>query len=495
MKDLYLEHKGKPRETKLEDFLQHCLSSLASQGFQVDRERLLAALAILDARRQHPRTAISPWQMANGTIMQPTMEVEGFWTQVSELFQQSESLRKIAMGEVKPQSKIEKEQVHNALETIKEFVELEPDEHQSKASKLLGKNFEELAGGGLTLREGAILSVQDALEAAGIGVQQYSAAGKFSSSTFLRLGDILNAVESQHGEIYTQVVETSGKSFGRCMQARMTSKYYPAKKRAELDPQAVLSDTHWTNTCVKALSDEDRESLIKLAVKRSSTKEAVNSDYIKQMASGLRKIPADMRAEVIEAMDSKMETAKEGLNLLRHNIQILGGETGARRRYLYIKYPWEHTDHDAQESMSEDPWQKLSNDFSKELAMQADLVIYLPTLKVMEGPDTFTEIPFQYVSPEVIEADPKHPLDIEVYAEYRIVEDGKSEKFRNGHTDALEEVWITKTFHAVGTKNGKADVIQLESNSKADAVAELCVLFKLTADGRDKLGRLYVFKD
>lgn len=471
MKDLYLEHKGKPRETKLEDFLRHCLSSLASQGFQVDRERLLAALAILDARRQHPRTAISPWQMANGTIIQPTMEVEGFWTQVSELFQQSESLRKIAMGEVKPQSKIEKEQVHNALERLKEFVELEPDEHQTKANKLLGKNFEELAGGGLALREGAILSVQDALEAAGIGVQQYSAAGKFSSSTFLRLGDILNAVESQHGEIYTQVVEASGKSFGRCMQARMTSKYYPAKMRAELDPQAVLSDTHWTNTCVKALSDEDRESLIKLAVKRSSTKEAVNSDYIKQMASGLQKIPADMRAEVIEAMDSKMETAKEGLNLLRHNIQILGGETGARRRYLYIKYPIE-----ADYENTSLGWQKLSNDFSKELAMQADLVIYLPSLKVMEGPDTFTEIPFQYVSPEVIEADPKHPLDIEVYAEYRIVEDAEA-------------------FHAVGTKNGKADVFQIEgAQSVEDALEKLKAQLKLT-DGRDKLGRLYNFRD
>lgn len=485
MKDLYLEHKGKPRETKLEDFLSHCLSSLASQGFQVDRERLLAALAILDARRQHPRTAISPWQMANGTIMQPTMEVEGFWTQVSELFQQSENLRKIAMGEVKPQSKIEKEQVHNALETIKEFVELEPDEHQSKANKLLGKNFEELAGGGLTLREGAILSVQDALEAAGIGVQQYSAAGKFSSSTFLRLGDILNAVESQHGEIYTQVVETSGKSFGRCMQARMTSKYYPAKMRAELDPQAVLSDTHWTNTCVKALSDEDRESLIKLAVKRSSTKEAVNSDYIKQMASGLRKIPADMRGEVIEAMDSKMETAKEGLNLLRHNIQILGGETGARRRYLYIGYgKYENIGYTDELGavQSEAPWQKLSNDFSKELAMQADLVIYLPTLKVMEGPDTFTEIPFQYVSPEVIEADPKHPLDIEVYAEYRIVDEWEASN---------EDGATVVTYHAVGTKNGKADVFQIEgAESVEDALEKLKAQLKLT-DGRDKLGRLY----
>jgi hypothetical protein len=484
MKDLYLEHKAKPRPAKTEEFISHCISCLASQGLQVDRERVLAALAILDARRQHPRTAMSPWQMANGTIMQPTLEQEQVWNSISDLFAESEKQRKIAMGEIKPQSEQEKEQVHQALETIKEFVDLEPDEHQTKANKLLRKNFDELAGGGLSLREGVTLTVQDALEAAGIGVQQYSAAGKFSSSTFLRLGDILNAVESQHGEIYTQVVETSGKSFGRCMQARMTSKYYPARKRAELDPQAVLSDTHWTNTCVKTLSDEDRESLIKLAVKRSSTKEAVNCDYIKQMASGLQKIPADMRAEVLEDMDSKMETAKEGLNLLRHNIQILGGETGARRRYLYICYPQE-AEGTARELKSYPGWQKLTNDYSLNLAMEADLVIYLPSLKVMEGPDTFTEILFQYVSPEVIEADPKHPLDIEVYADYRIVEDGQNHPDHAG--------WMP-TFHAVGTKNGKADVFQIVgAQTPKDALEMLRKLLKLT-DGRDKLGRLYQIK-
>lgn len=470
MKDLYLYRNG-PKPVKLDVFIADCLSKLASQGFQVDRERVLSALAILDARRQHPRTPISPWQMANGTIMQPSLEQEGVWNAVSELFQQSENLRKIAMGEVKPQTEQEREQVQQALETIKEFVDLEPDEHQSKANKLLGKNFEELPGGGLTLREGVTLTVQDAIEAAGIGVQQYSAAGKFSSSTFLRLGDILNAVESQHGEIYTQVVETSGKSFGRCMQARMTSKYYPAKKRAELDPQAVLSDTHWSNTCAKALREEDRDALIKMAVKRSSTKEAVSCDRLKQMATLMARIPEEDRAEVLEATDSKMETVHEGLNLIRRYVELLGGETGARRRYLYIFFE-ETCDPDFPSDIVYKPGAKLTNDFSKELAMEADLVIYLPTLKVMEGPDTFAEIPFQYVSPEVIELDPKHPLEIEVYAEYRIVDDGDC-------------------FHAVGTKNGKADVFQIVgAQNPQDALEMLQKLLKLT-DGRDKLGRLY----
>jgi hypothetical protein len=472
MKDLYIETNGKPSPAKLEDFIQYILTHLKGCKIEADRERVLSALAILDARRQHPRTPISPWQMANGTIMQPTLEMEGFWTQVSEVWQRSLDLHKIAEGKMKPKSPEEDEQALHALETIHEFAELEPDEHQTEASKLLSKHFEEI-GGGLILREGTNLSLQDALEAVGVGLQQHSSATKAGSLTNLRLGDIINAVEDRHGDVYTQVVETSGKTYKYISQLKMTSKYFPPKKRLELDPQSVLTYSHYMGCCVKALTDSDREGLIKFAVKRSSTKESVGPDPLKQLASSLAKIKEAERPEVLQVMDEQMESTKEALNLARHMVQLSGGETGARRRYLYVKYPnmgWDNIDEEIFEG--EPGWQKLTNDFCKVLAFQADLVIYLPTLKVMEGPDTFSEIPFQYVSPEVIELDPKHPLDIEVYADYRIVED-------------------TGGFHAVGTKNGKADVFQIEgAESMKDALEKLQKELRLT-DGRDKLGRLF----
>jgi len=476
VKDLYIRKGDHCREVKLPEYIAHTLSILTAKGIKADEVRVTSCLSFLDAKRQHPRTPLSPWQMQDGTIMQPTVEAETFWNAVSEIWNESQLCWKEAQGLIKPKSEAEKEQIQEALQTIEHLQELEVDEHQTQGNKLLTKNFEEVAGGGLVLREGASLSLQEALEAVGVGIQQQASATKYGSSANLRLGDIINAVEDKHGDAYTQVIETSGKTFKYITQIKMTSRYFPPKKRAELDPQFVLTYSHYMGCCQKALTDDERASLIRFAVKRSSTKESVGPDPLKQLASSLAKIPEDQRKEALEAMDGQIESTKEALNLARHMVQLSGGETGARRRFLYIKYPEDYY------APPTPGWQKLSNDFSKELAMQADLIIRLtPTIQIMEGPDTFTDIPFQYVSPEVIEGDPKHPLDIEVYADYRIVEEIKEPQ--PGHQ--------LITYDAVGTKNGKADIFQIEVAESIEHALELLQKkFQLT-DGRDKLGRLY----
>lgn len=467
MKDLYIRHKGTPKPCRFEDFIAHVLANLGD--IQADRERVISCLSFLDARRQHPRIPMSPWSMPDGSIMQPSVECESFWNAVSKIWDESIQCHKEAMGLTKPQSEHQKEQVSQALEAIKEFQDLEVDELQTEADKLLSRNFEILAGGGLALREGASLTLQEGLEAVGLGVRRRDAAGRLTSATNLGLGDIVNAVEDKHGDVYTQVVETSGKTLKYIQQLKMTSRYFPPRKRAELDPEAVLTYSHYAGCCVKALTDSDRSKLIEIAVKRSSTKEAVGSDTIKQMAAELAKIPEAERADVLDLADAKMESTKEALNLIRHTVQVGGGDTNARKRFLYIGYPgyeW---------SEREYPWQHLTNDFSKELAMKADLVIRLvPQIQVMDGPDTFSDIPFTYISPEIIEGDPKHPEDIEYYADYHVVE-------QKG------------VYYATGTCRGiVTPTIPFEAaTSLTEAVAALKKRYHLNEQNRDPKGRLW----
>lgn len=462
MKNLYLRHKNLPKEVKLDEYVEHVLANLGE--IKADRERVISCLSFLDARRQHPKTPLSPWSMPDGTIMQPSLEAEAFWNAVSNIWNESLQIQREAEGKVKPKSEQDKEQVQHALETIKELQDLEVDDLQSEADKLLTRNFEILPGGGLSLRDGASLTLQEGLEAVGIGLQQNEAAGRLSSSTNLRLGDIINAVENKHGDAYAQVVETSGKTFKFLQQLKMTSRHFPARMRAELDPQSVLSYSHYMGCCVKALTAQDRRKLIEIAVKRSSTKEAVGSDTLKQMASELGKIPEAERPDLLDLADTKMESTKEVLNLIRHTVQVGGGDTNARRRFLYVGF-----------SPDGPNWQHMTNDYSKELAMKADLVIRLvPQVQVMDGPDTFSDIPFTYVSPEIVDPDPKHPQDIEYYADYRIVEQEGA-------------------FYATGTCRGVVvPTIEFKlSKSLEEAIAALRKRYKLDDQNRDPKGRIY----